>query len=1372
MKIRNNGGVLGPKNAGSPSYASGMWSIQELAQNQRDGLWPYASNPNADLNYGQTSLLLHGDGTNGGQNQTFLDSSTNAFTVTRNGNATQGSFSPFSQPDGYWSNYFNYPTTTDYVSTPSSATFNFSSGNWTIEAWFFPQSHLSGSARYFTLNGAYGLIPGGTSNALIWNNFGSSSPLTTTYIPALNQWQHIALVNNSGTTTIYINGVSYGSAATFMPNTNASITIGGCGGTYAYGFQGYVSNFRVLVGTALYTSNFTPSTSPLTAITNTALLTCQSNRFKDNSTNAFTITPSGSPQIQLFCPLSSPTPYVKATNGGSGYFDGSGDYLNTSVSAIGTGDFTIEYWSYLNALNGAGQPGYFQISDTVGGLKTTYTTGVLALDNTVLYVNVGGTTIATTYTLTKYQWFHTAIVRSSGTVSVYVNGVLVSTPTSITTNLTGTYLAIGGYYSTSYLIPGGYISDFRVITGTALYTTTFTPPTAPLTAISNTKFLCNFTNAGILDNTGLNDLETVGNAQISTTQNKFGGTSMYFPGTAGSYLNVPASPNLSFEGGDFTIECWVYFNALGAQGSYNPAIISYGGSSWNFDFAVDGNGSIFLYVGVSYIIQSANGQITTGSWIHIALVRSGNNFTIYKNGVSIASATSSSSFSLSGISPKIGAVDASNGAINAYIDDLRITKGYARYLYNFTPPTLSYPNNGYSLYTPPTTDSYFGSTALLLHGDGSSGAQNNTFLDGSTNAFTITRNGNTTQGTFTPFSRAEGYWDNYFDGSSAYYAAGTGSATPFTFGTSTDFTIEGWFYSNVTSGDTNYRTIISSYDNRTANYGCIVSLYTTGTPVLQGYFNTISINGTTTLQAGVWYNFAFTRSGSNYYLFLNGVLQGTASGSVTADNNSNWYIGKLPYASQTGYFNGYISNLRVVKGTALYTANYTPSTAPLTAISGTSLLTCQSNRFKDNSTNAYAMTVSNGTPQVQTFIPFEPTAPYSAVNNGGGMYFDGSGDQLNAPVAAISSVGSSDFSFECWIYVLKQTNTYAQGLISYGPAGVTSTTSCISFQLSNTGYLLIAYAAGDSALLTDPNLMTLNQWNHCVVCRSGSTISLFKNGTRVATTTTSATVGSSGDTLAIGGQWYANDTTRQLQGYMSGVRIVKGSSAYDATQTTLTVPTSPLTAITNTQLLLSGTNAGIIDSAASNNLETVGTAQVLSNQYKFGTGSMYFDGAGTAYLFVDAPSTSTFAFGTGDFTIEFWIYRNASGVQHDIIAFNPTSTNGAYPAIYIGSDNNLYYYTQSANRITGTSISTSTWYHVALVRYNSVTKLYINGNQVGSSYADTNSYLCGASRPVIGSAGYGLNGTYNGYIDDLRITKGICRYPYNFTIPASAYPNN
>ena len=102
-----------------------------------------------DPDFNQTVLLLHGDGTNGAQNNTFLDSSTNNFTITRNGNTTQGTFSPFSLSDGYWSNFFD--GTNDRLTIADNVVLRPGTGNFTIEAWVYRAA--AGAAPTLTASG-------------------------------------------------------------------------------------------------------------------------------------------------------------------------------------------------------------------------------------------------------------------------------------------------------------------------------------------------------------------------------------------------------------------------------------------------------------------------------------------------------------------------------------------------------------------------------------------------------------------------------------------------------------------------------------------------------------------------------------------------------------------------------------------------------------------------------------------------------------------------------------------------------------------------------------------------------------------------------------------------------------------------------------------------------------------------------------------------------------------------------------------------------------------------------------------------------------------------------------------------------------------
>jgi hypothetical protein len=221
-----------------------------------------------------------------------------AYTGTYGNN---GFYLPF-KTASQWSGYFD--GTGDYASFSPTSALNAGTGDFTLEFWTF---HLTSSTyQGYYYGGAVGSINfrRTSSNTIELAQDGVTSVLiTSTTIPA-NQWVHVAVTRNSGTVRIFINGVSGGSV-TYTGNFNSTGGTGTIGSISpaSYNLNGYISNLRLITGTALYTANFTPPTAQLTAVSGTQLLTCQSSTFVDNSTNAFTITAAGDARPQQFSPF-------------------------------------------------------------------------------------------------------------------------------------------------------------------------------------------------------------------------------------------------------------------------------------------------------------------------------------------------------------------------------------------------------------------------------------------------------------------------------------------------------------------------------------------------------------------------------------------------------------------------------------------------------------------------------------------------------------------------------------------------------------------------------------------------------------------------------------------------------------------------------------------------------------------------------------------------------------------------------------------------------------------------------------------------------------------------------------------------------------
>ena len=190
-------------------------------------------------------------------------------------------------------------TSSAYLSLPISPQFSFGTGNFTFESWVYVSVYTSFGTIYSTTalfgvtdNLYIGMGEGSSLNKFIVSSAGISK-LTSASTFNLNTWYHLAVVKNDNVLSLYVNGVLQASAANTQSFVSDTLLIGTISTIYA--FRGYISNLRVVKGTAVYTSGFTPPTTPLGVISGTSLLTLQESTlpFTDASVNNFTITSVG-----------------------------------------------------------------------------------------------------------------------------------------------------------------------------------------------------------------------------------------------------------------------------------------------------------------------------------------------------------------------------------------------------------------------------------------------------------------------------------------------------------------------------------------------------------------------------------------------------------------------------------------------------------------------------------------------------------------------------------------------------------------------------------------------------------------------------------------------------------------------------------------------------------------------------------------------------------------------------------------------------------------------------------------------------------------------------------------------------------------------
>lgn len=207
-------------------------------------------------------------------------------------------------------------------------------------------------------------------------------------------------------------------------------------------------------------------------------------------------------------------------------------------------------------------------------------------------------------------------------------------------------------------------------------------------------------------------------------------------------------------------------------------------------------------------------------------------------------------------------------------------------------------------------------------------------------------------------------------------------------------------------------------------------------------------------------------------------------------------------------------------------------------------------------------------------------------------------------------------------------------------------------------------------------------------------------------------------------------------------------------------------------LHMDGSNNGttFTDSSRFARAITAGGATVTSTtQIQYGTASGYFPASTGSHL--SAVSSSDFIFGTGDFTVECWLYQTARGTAPSIFATSVNSAGSGGPNLYLDNGYPVFFsFVSNAVIITSSvAVALNTWTSVALVRAGGTAYIFVNGTQCGSA-ANSQNFTNG-SFPAVGGYASGTELPFTGYIDELRVTKGVGRYTSTYT-PFGPFPNS
>lgn len=567
--------------------------------------------------------------------------------------------------------------------------------------------------------------------------------------------------------------------------------------------------------------------------------------------------------------------------GKAGYFDGTGDYLTLPASedfAFGTGDFTIEFWVYPNTNN----PNMQDICSQAvsNGLQIFFVSGKLRYNNAYV-VNI----LDTTTTFSANQWYHIALVRSNGIASWFVNGVLESSVADATNWTVATGFSLGGFGASQYFT--GYIDELRITKGVARYSS------------NPTKLLCHF-----------DEMTTI------PTQTLFGSWDV----TDGRY------------------------NTSGASGMNFGEVIPKNEKKY-FEFTFWQTGSPFYILLEIFpdglTSSSANYILTdnpTKSGCYIGSV-----FGVRRRPTDLSGPLDDSGFAMSS-GERIGvAVDIANhtftvtninrGTTFTYTDMFDSTVDHSIYVTYTT-------GNDVQFYWGYSSDPFTGTMPVGYNKMSGVNWPNGTYTTSTTGILKLEDDTGKTLTSYGNFAVTDtqskfGGYSGYFDGTGDYLSIP--ATTDFAFGTE-DFTIEFWAWKSD-NGVQGYDAVMSTMTTHTNGGGGWVLELSSSRGFLLYSVGVIIIlvdNSICNVNDSQWHHWAVQRQSNQVSLFKDGTIIGTSTNATNIP--ANGLDGFVTIGTQINTstkvsvypFNGYIDELRITKGIAHYTENFTPPTEPFT----------------------------------------------------------------------------------------------------------------------------------------------------------------------------------------------------------------------------------------------------------------------------------------------------------------------------------------------------------------------------------------------------------------------------------------------------------